>query len=383
MMNIDYYIEKAANMPNTSDGGSAAYHFDDVVLVKYVGLLKYGAAREGEEEIAILANRKNEMGVRTPKHLAVKRVVEGDKEICWVLQERAKGKSFASYTRTCDKDVDMQLENQKILATAPNSHYEKFVSDVCQLFNMGLELKPKNLFYDESVLDGGFTIIDLLDVNETSLDPTSLKNILDFIVIVQGIYNCTQVSSFNREATPEQVAMSYRLALKIKQRLLEAMEKVIPDFEQHKRWVLRALPFSDLELLEKNGYAVGDLSLNNDEYEQFDERVQAIIDECLKQIENGERKYWQIGANEIRIALDAWGLSSAWIYHSENERKIEGYEGSYAFHSFARDCAKDLEELVNQEFDRQLEQYAKNGDNPYLLQAIQELEKRKPSGKLY
>ncbi|GEM_PF-6741190 len=40
---INEYIEKAKGMPNTSDGGSAAYHFDDVVLVKYETLTKYGS----------------------------------------------------------------------------------------------------------------------------------------------------------------------------------------------------------------------------------------------------------------------------------------------------------------------------------------------------
>lgn len=35
MESIEYYIEQAMSMENTSNGGSPAYHFDDVVLIKY------------------------------------------------------------------------------------------------------------------------------------------------------------------------------------------------------------------------------------------------------------------------------------------------------------------------------------------------------------
>jgi len=157
---IDEYIQETANMENTSDGGSPAYHFDDVCLIKYQGSIKYGHARQGAELVARKANEKNAIGVRTPAHLGIKRVIDGEKEICWVLQERAKGKSFSEYCDNQDKKV--QLNIQLRLANAPDAHYEKLVSDVCELFNFGLELKPKNMFYNENVQDGGFTIIDLL-----------------------------------------------------------------------------------------------------------------------------------------------------------------------------------------------------------------------------
>ena len=42
MESIDYYILQAVSMENTSDGGSPAYHFDDVVLIKYHRRKRYG-----------------------------------------------------------------------------------------------------------------------------------------------------------------------------------------------------------------------------------------------------------------------------------------------------------------------------------------------------
>ena len=65
-------------------------------------------------------------------------------------------------------DPKKQLVLQQQLVDAHSIHYEKCVSDLCQLFNMGLELKSKNIFYDDKQ-DGGFAFIDFLDYNETQL----------------------------------------------------------------------------------------------------------------------------------------------------------------------------------------------------------------------
>ena len=74
--NIDEMIKQTENMQNVSDGGSPCYAFDQVVLVKYTMPIKYGRARKNEEIVAEFANKKNEMGVNTPKHLEIKRVVK-------------------------------------------------------------------------------------------------------------------------------------------------------------------------------------------------------------------------------------------------------------------------------------------------------------------
>lgn len=372
MKDIDYYIEQAATMKNTSDGGSASYLFDDVVLVKYTNSVQYGEAREKEEEIAVVANEKNAQGVRTPKHLAIKREVVGDTSICWVLQERAKGENFSRYSQAYSSDVSQQLERQLCLASAPSIHYEQFISDVCAIFNMGLELKPKNLFYDKNVVDGGFTIIDLLFPNGTPLHFDSLKEVLDLLSIIQSVCNSSRVSFYNKEATEEQIEVSSRLSYKIMLRMMQAMQKVIPSFEEHRRWILRTFSPDLLEFFSNHDFVVGDLSLTEQEYVQFEKRVQSIVDECLSMICNGEVKYWQVMANEIRISLDVWGMQAAWLYHKDNGRNKEEFEDEYEYFST---CKQDLENLVAQKFHEALLSMASSTDNVYLSEALCDYEK--------
>lgn len=367
MENINYYIAKSATMPNTSDGGSPSYCFDDVVLVKYTNYVKYGEARENEEQIATIVNQKNEEGVRTPKHLAIKREIVGDTSICWVLQERAKGESFAAYCQPYSPLISQQLENQFLLASAPSEHYEKFIRDVSSIFHMGLELKPKNLFYDKDVVHGGFTIIDLLFADGTPLDVTSLKEVLSLLSTIQGIYNSSYLSSYNRHATEEQVELSFRLRCKIKLRMLNALQKVIPCFEEHRRWILRTCSSEELDFFTKNGFPVEDLSLSAQECEQFDNRIQSIVDACLSKISRGEVEYWQVLANEIRIALDSWGMQAAWRYHKGNVRNIDEFEDAYDYKSA---CEKDLENAVIQKFQEKLLSMEGYTENPHLLEAL-------------
>lgn len=159
MKDIEYYIEQSKSMPNTSDGGSAAFHFDDVVLIKYCLPNQYGAARQGEEEIAQIANELRSKGVGTPYHYAIKRETLEKTNICWVLQERAKGICYSNYK--VESDPEESLRRQASLASAPLSHYEKLAKDIADLFYFELEIQPKNIYYDESP-DGGFTFIDLI-----------------------------------------------------------------------------------------------------------------------------------------------------------------------------------------------------------------------------
>lgn len=177
MNSIDDYIQMAEEMKSTSDGGSVAYHFQDVCLIKYTIGKKYGPARKSAEVVSEIANRKNGKGVRTPKHLGIKRLIVNENDVCYVLQERAKGENFRKYTDF--KDINAAIEMKSRLANAPDSHYEQLIRDFCELFHLGIELKPKNIFYDESIQDGGFTIIDLEGGTEEPLDSNSLEEVLE------------------------------------------------------------------------------------------------------------------------------------------------------------------------------------------------------------
>lgn len=373
MINIDYYIEESKNKNNISDGGSEAYSFGDVVLVKYWNSVKYGEPRQGEEQIAISANELNDRGIRTPKHLAVKRSTDGINNYCWVLQECAKGNNYTYYSSYNESD-EIALERLKTILSAPSSHFEKLVYDIGQLFNMGLELKPKNFFYDEDPLNGGYTIIDLLRSDKTPYNPNSIVDIYELRCMLNCVSGSLGVSFYSKTATQEQKEISNLMISKLRQRVFQAMEKVIPNFEQHRRWILRTFPVSLLTVFASNGLEVGDLSLTDEEIEIFNKRVSEIIATCLKDICEGRYQYWQIGANEIRIALELNTLKAAWFYHRDNQMKEEDFESHYEYES---ECSRELERIVKEEFDRQLELLAVNSDNPNVLKAKEDMDAKK------
>ena len=90
--------------------------------------------------------------------MAIKRVTDEKDNICYVLQEKAKGASF-NISNKYYNEPSKQLKVQELLLEAPDTVYEKCVSDLCELFNMGLELKEKNIFYDNSKDGAGFTLL--------------------------------------------------------------------------------------------------------------------------------------------------------------------------------------------------------------------------------
>ncbi len=371
MVDIDYYIEQTKNMENTSDGGSPAYHFPDVVLVKYAMNSQYGIVRKGEEEIARVANIKNEQGVRTPKHLAVKRIEDGKDNICYVLQERARGVSYANYASSGVTDIDAHIEKQKELASMPSAHLEKWVTDIMALFNMGLELKVKNFFYDKDPEVGGFTIIDLLESNSEEVNTESLKEVHYLLNLINCAANPTPVTSYNKRATPEQVEASMFLFYKLKYRLWEALKKVVPNFSQHERWLLRTLEPSLVDFFRSQGMEIDDLALTQDEYGEFNVKVNQIVDECLQMVINGQKKYWQITVNELRILGDQNCLLDAWKVHEGNTKVREDYEDDYDYRYAIKD---DFEKNLNDLFNQKLDELAKNSDNPNVLQAKQDMD---------
>lgn len=378
MNNIDEYIKASFKMKNVSDGGSECFDFGNVVLVKYKIPVKYNAiAREDEELIAEAANKKRDMGVNTPYHLAIKRVTDEKDNICYVLQEKAKGVSFNIYY----KEPAEQLQVQESLLEAPDTVYEKCVRDLCELFNMGLELKGKNIFYDNSKDGAGFTFIDLLGYNTTPLNPDSISDVVRLDKMVSFIYNIPKVSIYSQTANEEQKEESTVLYYKMKQKTFRAMEKVIPNFSRFRRWILRTYSDDVLDFFEKNGTIVGNLTLNEDECREFDNYIEQIVNDSLEKIATGKNEFWQIRANEIRIALDMMGLQAAWKYHSANP-----INDSSAFDDkwdFERARKKYLEDIVNKKFNDRLECVADTSLNPNILKAKEDMdgEKVKYSGK--
>ena len=317
------------------------------------------------------------MGVNTPYHLAIKRVTDEKDNICYVLQEKAKGASFNIYY----KEPTDQLQVQELLLEAPDTVYEKCVSDLCELFNMGLELKGKNIFYDNSKDGAGFTFIDLLGYDTTPLNSDSISDVIRLDKMASFIYNIPRISTYSKTATKEQIEKSTILYYKMKQKTFEAMEKVVPTFSRFRRWVLRTYSNDVLNFFEKNGTVVGNLALNDDECREFDNYIEQIINECLEKLATGKNKFWQIRANEIRIALDTMGMQAAWKYHSANPiNDPTAFDDKW---DFERAREKYLEDIVNNKFAERLESVADTSLNANILKAKEDMdeEKVKYSGK--
>lgn len=372
MNNIDEYIKASFKMENVSDGGSECFDFGNVVLVKYKIPVKYNAiAREDEELIAEAANKKRNMGVNTPYHLAIKRVTDDKDNICYVLQEKAKGVSFNIYY----KEPAEQLQVQELLLEASDTVYEKCVSDLCELFNMGLELKGKNIFYDNSKDGAGFTFIDLLGYNTTPLNPDSISDIIRLDKLVSFISNIPRINTYSKTATEELKEKSTILYYKMKQKTFKAMEKVVPNFSRFRRWVLRTYSDDVLDFFEKNGTVVSNLTLTDDECREFDNYIEQIINECLEKLAIGKNEFWQIRANEIRIALDTMGMQAAWKYHGANPiNDPTDFDDKWDF-----ECAREkyLEDIVNKEFNDRLESVADTSLNVNILKAKEDMDEEK------
>ena len=373
MLSIEEYIEKSKNMPNISDGGSPAYDFGDAILVVYENLNKYGDARENEEQIMQAINEKNAQGVRTPKHLAVKRIVDEEKNYCYVLQEKAKGKNFSHY-RFHNSIVD-HLKNQQVLALAPTAHYAALARDLGQLFYFGIETKAKNLFYDESLDNGGFTIIDILGYSDKVIDFNSLSDIIRLNHLLKGIATQTTLVSYGKNIPEEAVLISKEYENQIFLKMFNALSRIIPDFENKKRWILRTYTKEQLEYFKNNGVSFDDLRLNDQEEEEYNNMLNEIVKESIKKIESGAYSYWQIEVNEIRNDLYFSGLKESWLYHPKNKRNINDYDSQYDYES---DSLSDLQKVVLNRVNDCLTYLAKTTTNPHILTAKEYLDSLDP-----
>lgn len=364
-MNIEWYIKKVENMSNVSVGGSPAYDFGDVILVKY------GGWREEIEKILINNIRdKNEKGVNTPKHLQFKRIKDDKSDVCWVLQEKAKGINCSVFAR--EKDITKFLEYKKDFASIDIKHYEKFLMDIKELYYLGIELKPKNIFFDKEV---GFTIIDFLKSSDKTLDLTSIKDILllkDSSLCID--YYLWSIDENDKDVFKKYQSLSYAIRLK----LFLAMKKVIPHFNKYEKWILRTYSFNELKYFQDNNVLVGNLFLDTEEKEIFAREIASIISDNLKKILDGEVKYWDVCANLIRMALDDLGLNYAWLYHERNKKNIALYKGgtgTYDFYDYASESSHNLYETVIELFNEELKRYYQKDSKKTIQEAYDEMQK--------
>lgn len=382
MINIDEYIEKSKNMENTSDGGSASFIFGDKVLVCYKTKSKYGIPRENEEEIMININKLVDKGVNTPRHLAYKRKTVGDTAYCYVLQEKAPGVCFEKYCRI-DNPTE-QLKKQKEIVEIPNEHYEKYISDLIELFYFGLEPKPKNFFYDK---EKGFTTIDLSESdNDKKFDKTSLKDILYLFRLTYSITNCS-IPFYNKTATPEMKKLSTDMNHLIQFKIFNAVKNTIPNFDKYERFILRTYDNEILEQFRNFGLQFNDLSLNAEEETTFNEIIHKIAKESVEKIKSGKYKFWQIKVNEIRNELSNYGLKSSWMYNRNNTRKQDekpenwNNDEEYTFYDYKMECEKDLENICFNIFVNLLKKESYESNNEYVNKAIEELQEEKKKQK--
>ena len=292
--NIEEYIEKSKYMENKSQGGAPAYLFDDVVLIKYPGI------REDEKLIAEMANQKRKQGVRTPSHLDMKKT----EDYTWVLQEKAKGKAIKEYCK--NEEV---IKNLLFFAKVPINHYIKYIKDLTELINMGIEPVSKNIFYEDKE-EGGFTIIDLTNYDGTPMNPNSRKEVFQIFKDARQISEDLRLSK--RDTSSHDQILEKELEYAINLKILTAMNQVIPNFSKHQRWLLRTLPKQELEFLNQNGIPTNNLSLTEKEYNEFDEEISRI---AKKLSIKDDKTYLTTGIDQ---ELDNNCLTAAWNYHKEN-----------------------------------------------------------------
>lgn len=363
MKNIEEYILATANMENKSNSNNEAYYFSDgTVLIKYTSNDKY--PRKNEELVAHIANKKNAKGINTPVHLAIKRVKNGKSNICWVLQEQVKGTCFTNYDAK-NNDPKTQLELQKKVLNIPSVHYEKCIMDLCELFNMGLKIESNNIFYDETI---GFTFIDLSDFDSTPLNPTSIKDFLKLDKYASFICSIPLINYYDINISITDKKTSEQLYYKMKQKIFIAMEKVVPNFKQHRRWIIRTYSKSELNFFEQNKTLVGDLRLTEKEYNQFNKMINNVINNAIKEIINGQ--FFQNTLNKMKHDLETTGLLNAWFYQNSNNKIVENFDYNYIYR-------KALENKVNNMFINLIKVLSEKSTNPYILQAKNEIDNMK------
>ena len=375
-MTIDDYVKIAENLPNSSDGGSPAFIIGDVVLVCYRIPNKYGIARPREESIREEVNKKADNGVNTPHHLEVKRTTNGENNYCWVLQERAPGKSFAKYCG--NKDLKVQLQNQKEIADAPQEQYDKYVHDLIELFYFGLETKPKNLFYDK---EKGFTIIDLLeDGKKEHFDYESIKDISYLFDLTRSLTQTAIPYYYIKDIPEEQKQLTDELRYVIEFKTYNAVKNNIPNFKKFERWILRSFDKDKLAKFKEYGLEFGNLVLTEEEQQEFNATIDKVVEMSLEKVACGKYLLWQIFANEIRNDLQSFLMYDSWMLNPDNIYPIENVpEGTdMSTYDYKYHCDKRLQDICKSLFTERLLTLAKDTENEFIKKAASELEPATP-----
>ena len=370
MKTIEEYIELSKSMPNTSRAGAASYIFenDNVVLIKYSCPNKYGIARHMEEDVAAAANKKNSEGVSTPKHIAIHRVTEADNNYCYVLQELAKGKCMKDY-RDGYNDIKANIAGMKWTSEIPQEHIDKAIRDLMELFNMGLELKSQNFFYDPN---SGYTFIDLLGYDEKP----EFKSLLEINVLsrrAQTMLTQYSVSKYNDGVTQEDINEFLNYKADLYNKMLIALESSVPEFSKYRRYVLRTLEPELLNVMRKKGYIKENLTITLEEILEFNRMIAEIIKTNLTRLEQGNTSYGNIMVNEIRIQMTSNGLLKSWKFHPLYSQLVVEGEDEYSI-----EMAKENVLLNNiyKKFNDKVIELAQTSKSEYVQTAYQSILKK-------
>ena len=217
--------------------------------------------------------------------------IEGDKSICWVLEEKAKGKPCTEYRdmNSVEDEAIADLANypeiqylgtdQHIVNGVPYEHIKDMVYATSELLkaDIGLEPKHKNVFYDADPKNGGFTHIDYLyHKNLTNnLCPWETST------LVMGFAMATLMDTLPKSATQ-----------KVRQQMVENLKKaaykVIPEYQAYKPWIEKEVPTNDPEGMKK--YVEGLEKMRKEE-----------IDRNVRLIKNGEKEIWNCRPSRVLL----------------------------------------------------------------------------------
>lgn len=334
MINIDDAIKKAKELPNISNGGAMCYDFGDVVLVKYTLSLKYVKpgyrARENQEIVMRGINEKASKGVNTPKHIDMKRVVEDENDVCYVLQEKCKGKNCAPMSKY-GQPIEIVLKELKYVNDIPFKHYEKLVSDACMLYEMGYEAKNKNLFYDEET---GFWFIDFLNNKEAEkFDPNNPKRVFETLKYVSP--KPLQIAStlrYGTEISDEDKKRYNALRCSSEAKFFLACKKMILTFNKYEFFYL--LDKTDIfkSYLMDNKIVNRDLfCITNKDFEVYNELFVSVVNDICKEIAIKGKKYSDVEVNDIRNKSNLFALNTFYKNYICKDIKKEDYQEEWEY----------------------------------------------------
>lgn len=339
MITIKEAILKSKTQPNISNGGSACYQFDNVVLVKYVLPLKYvtnsSRARENEEIVKEKINEKALNGVNTPKHLDIFRTVENDNDVCYVLEEKCPGQNCHSMSKYVAEPIQV-INDLKYIYNIPFNHYQKLIKDGCLLKEMGYEKKNKNLFYDEKT---GFWFIDFLSYDKEKIykeqNPISIFETLKNI-----IPNPLQLASkikLNEKFSTEEIEIKNLLEYSIEAKTLLAIKSVIRSFTKYEKFYLFKQNKELKEYLMKQKIVDKNLFiLEKEDYLIFEELINTIIEQIIYNIINHNLDYKNVIVNDIRNYSNLFNLEDIWKQYPNNPIKKGDYEDEDDYEYFLR-----------------------------------------------